>query len=321
MTRTRLIYIVSGLLLVALIATLGAGGGSTALDWRAALAGEGVDYTILVHFRLPRIALAALSGAALGIAGSVLQVMLRNPLASPDIIGFGAGAAAGGVAAIVLSGSLALVAPGALLGGGLAAVAVLGLSWKSGLSPLALVLTGVALSLMLATVADILLSLSPGLQAAEAARFLTGGFSGADWAGVLGVAAVLAAGWACMGWLSFSVDRLDTGDEIARAHGLRPDRVRLAAAALSAVIVSVSVSVTGPLPFVSFLAGPLARGISGKAGTCLGLSALFGALICLGADSLSRFPVAGTHLPAGLFTAMIGGPAMLVLLVRQGGRG
>ena len=287
------------------------------VDWSAVWTGTGVEREIVLHFRLPRVLLAALTGAVLGMAGTVLQILLRNPLASPDVIGFGAGAAAGAATAIIVAGSLSFVWLGALAGGALTTALVLALTWRGGLPPDSLILIGVAVSLMLAAATDVLLSFSPGIQAAETARFLTGGFSGADWQGVELLASVALAGAAILGWQRHSIDRMDLGDDIAQTQGLRVNRTRLVTVLTSAGMVSASVALTGPLPFLAFLAGPIARSLTGGTGTALVTSALIGAAIALGADGFARAALAGTSLPAGLFTAALGGGVMLVIVFRQ----
>lgn len=294
-------------------------GGDPALDLSAVFADNGSERAILLHFRGPRLLLAAVTGAALGMAGTVLQIMLRNPLASPDIIGFGAGATAGAAAAIFLFSDLSTAAPGALAGGTLAAVLVMTLAWRDGVSPLSLVLVGVSLSLILTTATDILLSLSPGVLASETARFLTGSFASADWrsVGLMSLVMLLAGG--VFAAFAFAIDGMELGDDLATALGLDPLRVRLYAIVCVTLIVAVAVALVGPVPFVAFLAGPIARAASGRPGTLLGLSALVGAVIAVGADYLAGLPILGTRLPAGVFTALIGAPAMLVLLLRLEG--
>ncbi|MEM1431946.1 MAG: iron ABC transporter permease [Pseudomonadota bacterium] len=290
------------------------------LDWAAVLAGTGIERELLLHFRLPRVLTACLTGAVLGLAGTALQVVLRNPLASPDVIGFGAGAGAGAAVAIIIAGSLDAVLPGALLGGALATALILSLAWRGGLPPNGLIIIGVALSLMLTAATDVLLSFSPGIQAAETARFLTGSFAGSDWQGVALLAGAAAAGGLLLGLQSYTINRLDLGDDIATAQGLNVRRTRGVMVASSAALISVSVAATGPLPFLAFLAGPLARAVTGVGGTQLGAAALTGALIALGADALARSWPSATTLPAGVFTAALGGLAMLVIVLRQGER-
>ncbi|MEM6546974.1 MAG: iron ABC transporter permease [Pseudomonadota bacterium] len=291
-------------------------GGSPPADLAAALAGDPLERVILLHFRLPRLVLAMAVGAALGMAGSALQVMLRNPLASPDIIGFGAGAAAGAAGAILILGEIGAAVPGALTGGALTAALVMALAWRDGVSPLSLVLIGLALGLMLTTLTDILLSLSPAILASETARFLTGSFASADWRFAGWMSLATAVGGAVLLRFAFRIDRLAMGDDLAVTLGLAPDSIRLSVAATAALLVAASVAVAGPIPFIAFLAGPIARFAADEPGTVLPLAALVGGTLGVAADSLAGVPVGGTRLPAGVFTAMIGGPAMLILLLR-----
>ncbi len=316
----RAAHIVAAAAILALVAMALLRGGDFETLLRA-LAGREPDLTIMLHFRGPRIATALATGAVLGMAGTMMQVMLRNPLASPDIIGFGAGAAAGAAVTMAITGGTSLAGIGALAGGMATAVLVVGLAWRDGLSPLALVLIGVGIALMLAMLTDVILSLSPGIQAAEILRFLTGSFAAATWTSAAVLGAALAFGGAAFGWLAFGVDRLEMGDDMAATLGLRPDATRIAVTALCAVLVSLSVAAAGPLSFVAFLAGPLARLAAGRSGTMLPLSAGMGALIALGADMLAHIPFGGVSLPAGVFTALVGGPAMLALLIHGGRRG
>lgn len=287
------------------------------LDWQAVARGQGIERDILVYFRMPRILVAGLTGAVLGLAGTVLQVILRNPLASPDVIGFGAGAAAGAAAAIIIAGTLDVVFPGAVIGGAVATILILGLAWNGHLPPNSLIIVGVALSLMLTAATDVLLAFSPGIQAVETARFLTGGFSGADWPGVAVLTGVGLGGGLVLGLQSYTINRMDLGDDIAIAQGLNVGRTRTVTVICSALMISVSVAVTGPLPFLAFLAGPLARALTRQNGTNLLATALVGALIALGADGLARTLPTGTVLPAGLFTAALGGLAMLGVILGQ----
>ncbi|WP_141246559.1 iron chelate uptake ABC transporter family permease subunit [Actibacterium ureilyticum] len=273
------------------------------------------DRLILLHIRLPRMLLAGLTGAMLGMAGSLLQTVLRNPLATPDVIGFGGGAAAGVAVSIVTTGGLALVLPAALVGGGLSAVLVLGLTWRNGVQPLQLVLVGVAANLMLFALTDVLLSLAPGLQAGETARFLTGSFAAAHWPAVAWAALACALAGAVALATGFGLSRLDMGDDLARSQGLNPSRLRLVAIVLSAALTSLEVGQSGPLPFVALLAGPIARHLLGVGGPAIFHAALVGAALALAADLAAHLPIGGTTLPAGLYTSLVGGPAMLAIIL------
>lgn len=320
MTRLAASYATVAILLLGL-ATARLFGGSPPLDLIAIVDGIGMERDILLHFRMPRLLLAIATGAALGMCGSVLQVMLRNPLASPDIIGFGAGAATGAAAAILYFQNVSAAIPGALVGGTLTAVLIMTLAWRDGISPLSLVLVGVSLSLILTTATDILLSLSPGVLASETARFLTGSFASAEWRTVGLICLATAVGGGVFAFYAFAIDRIELGDDLAIALGLNPDHVRFFTTVCVALVVATAVAVAGPVPFVAFLAGPIARLAAGHPGTLLLLSGLIGALLAVAADTLAGIAIFDTRLPAGVFTALIGAPAMLALLLRmEGGR-
>ena len=318
MNRLKIAY-VSCVIVMLIIAAIRLLGGQVPLDFAAVLANDPLEQAILIHFRGPRLLLALITGAALGMAGTALQVMLRNPLASPDIIGLGAGASAGAAAAILIFGDLSSVPLGALAGAIGAAALIMALAWRDGISPLSLVLIGVSLNLMLMTGTDILLSLSPDVLASETVRLLTGSFASADWrmVGIMGGTALICG--AVLAILAFSIDRLELGDDLAVTLGLKPDHIRFYTIICAAIIIASTVTVAGPVPFVAFLAGPIARMMAARPGSLLGLSALIGAILAGTADALSAAPVFGTRLPAGVYTALIGAPAMLILLLRLEG--
>ncbi|WP_168201243.1 FecCD family ABC transporter permease [Qingshengfaniella alkalisoli] len=315
MTRRFLCY--TGLCgVIIAIATVRLTTGTWPMDWAAALRFDGMDSAVLWQFRLPRVIVAALTGAAFGLSGTVLQTMLRNPLASPDVIGFTAGASAGAVGAMVLGGT-AYVTFGALAGGALTGLLVLIIAWKDGLLPLRLVLVGLGFGLALFAITDFLLSFAGMLQAAEMARWLTGSFADTSWSDAARILVALLFSTPVLIWLSFALNRLELGDDVARSLGLRVDAVRLSLVAISTLLAATAVSVAGPLPFLAFLAGPIARGLSGATGAAMWLSALTGTTIALFADFASSQPIMGSHLPAGIFTALIGGPFLLALLILQ----
>lgn len=294
-------------------------GGEPALNIPALLQGDALEQTILLHFRAPRVLLALLVGGSLGMAGSMSQTMLRNPLASPDIIGFSAGASVGAAAAILMFGHITAAPFGALAGGIIAAILIMVLAWKDGLSPLALVLIGIALNLMFMTGTDILLSLSPAILATELTRYLTGSFVSADWPTIALITVAFLICGCVLVCFSNAVDKLESGDDLAISLGLRPNRIRFITTLAIALLISVSVAAAGPIPFIAFLAGPIARKLSGQPGTVIFLSTVVGACLALGADVLATLSIEGTRLPAGVYTALFGAPVMLILLFKMEG--
>ena len=273
---------------------------------------------IVLDHRLPRILTAIGAGAALGLAGAMVQTMLRNPLAAPDIIGFTAGANVGALLAVLLTGGMILT--GALLGGALAAAAVIALAWRGGLDTQRLILVGLGASLSLGAAGDLLLSFTDEHTAADMARWLTGTLHArgpAEVALVWGGLALLAP---AMVWIAFPLGRMALSDDIVTGLGLPLMRLRLAVTALAIALVALAVSVAGPLPFVAFVSGPIARRLIRNGGPALGAAAVIGALVTLGADSVAR-AIPYFRLPAGVFTAMIGAPVLVWLLWVQARKG
>ncbi|MCF6433520.1 iron chelate uptake ABC transporter family permease subunit [Leisingera sp. MMG026] len=280
------------------------------------LAGQGsaMEQLVLLDLRLPRILSALGAGAAFGLSGAIFQAMLRNPLASPDVIGFNAGASCGALAALILTGGLVL--PGAIAGALLTAAAVTLLAWKGGLSPARLILTGIGAGLALSATADLLLSRLDIQSAVSMAHWLTGSLNARNWDDAVQVWAGLALLAPLALWLQFPLARLPLGEETAAGLGLNLPALRLALTVTGTLLAALAVSTAGPLPFVAFAAGPLARALRPGGHPALPGAALAGALITLLADTASR-ALPGIQLPAGVFTALAGAPLLIWMLLRH----
>lgn len=297
-----------------------------ALDLRAALGSEmaAIPRMILLDHRLPRILVALGAGAALGLSGAIFQSMLRNPLASPDVIGFNAGASCGAVLAVLVYGSARMVLPWALTGGLLTAALVLALAWDrrpgGGLDPYRLILIGIGASLTLGATGDLLMSMTDENRAADMAQWLVGSLNArslSDAALVWGGLALLCP---ALIWLHFPLSRMTLSDDMARSFGLPLPLLRLCLTVLGVLLAALAVSVAGPLPFVAFVAGPVARRLLGTGAPVLLAAALVGALVTLGADTAARL-VPMVQLPAGVFTALLGAPVLMALLIAQTRKG
>lgn len=279
---------------------------------------DAISAMIVLDQRLPRILTAIGAGAALGLAGAMFQTMLRNPLAAPDIIGFTAGANAGALLAVLLTGGMILT--GALAGGAATAVAVVALAWRDGLDTHRLILVGIGVSLSLGATADLLLSYTDENTAADMARWLTGTLHARS----LKEAALVWGGLAVLApfivWLGFPLARMALSDDTAAGLGLALALLRLAVTTLAVCLVALAVSVAGPLPFVAFVAGPIARRLTGGGAPALLAAALTGAAVTLGADLAAR-SIPMVRLPAGVFTAMVGAPVLVWLLWVQARKG
>ncbi|WP_342781738.1 FecCD family ABC transporter permease [Aquicoccus porphyridii] len=287
--------------------------------WQALIGrADAISSMIVLDHRLPRILTAIGAGAALGLAGAMFQTMLRNPLAAPDIIGFTAGANAGALLAVLLTGGMILT--GALAGGALTATAVVALAWRGGLDTHRLILVGLGASLSLGAGADLLLSYTDENTAADMARWLTGTLHARGPAEVTLIWVGLALLAPIALWLGFPLARMSFSDDTIAGLGLPLAPLRLAVTALAVALVALAVSVAGPLPFVAFVSGPIARRLAGNGGPALSAAALTGATVTLGADLAAR-SIPMVQLPAGVFTAMVGAPVLVWLLWVQARKG
>lgn len=276
---------------------------------------------IVWQLRLPRALLAALVGGALAVSGLLLQGQVRNPLASPDLLGITSGASAGAVF------YLAFLAEGlgpnglplaAMLGAGLAALLVYGLAWNHGASPLRLVLVGVGVSAMLAAATTFLLVFSPLTTTLSAYVWLTGSVYGASWPEVRALGLWWLALLLPLAVLARHAVLAQLDDDLARGLGVRLQRQRAALLALAVALAGVAIAWGGAIAFVGLIAPHIARRLlaSGFAGQAL-LAALVGALLVMLADLLGRTLFLPLDLPAGIFVAALGAPFFLYLLIRQ----
>lgn len=273
------------------------------------------DRFVVAGLRLPRLVLGAVVGAALGLSGALLQSVVRNPLASPDIVGVTGGAGAAAVVAIGTGATGAVVDAAALLGG-LGAAALVFLLSGRGITGARFVVVGIALAFFAQGVVGYGLTRANLTQARSAYFWLVGSVSTAPWADVLQVAAgtVVVAVVLVVSRRPLSTLALD--DDTARALGARPVGLRVALITASAVLAALAVSVAGPVAFVAFVSGPLARRLQGS-GPAFATSALVGAVVVVAADLIAQHALPGTlQPPAGLVTGAIGAPFLLWLLVR-----
>lgn len=323
----RTLVICAALLLVAvLLAALG-----LMLGERLVPLGEVIDaltggarriiHLYVVTWRLPRVTSALLVGALLGASGAIFQTITRNPLGSPDIIGFTTGAHTGGLVAILLVGtSYATITGGAMLGGLATAAVVMLLARKGNTQGFRLILVGIALTSMLASV-DTWLILTADLDTAIiAATWGAGSLNGVAWeyAGPSLVLGVIALALAVP--ISRPLAQLDLGDDAAQALGSRPERTRLLAIAVGVLQVAIATSVAGPIAFIALAAPQIGRRLCRSQGTPMLPAALTGAVLLLAADLVSQhlLPV---MVPVGVVTVSIGGLYLLHLIVRENRRG
>ncbi|MFD9907499.1 FecCD family ABC transporter permease [Streptomyces sp. NPDC059063] len=279
------------------------------------------DYTIF-RIRLPRALAALLSGALFGLSGALYQRLIRNPLATPDIVGISAGAGAGAATVLVLfpaipSGSAPLAAVAALAGSFLLVAVVQALSWRQGVDTYRLVLVGIGMSGLCTAYTNYLFSLADQHSMALVLRWLVGSVNGATWEGVRILALALAVCAAGALALGRSLSGLTLGDQLATGLGTRVGRTRVAALLVGAAAAALATSVVGPIGFVSLVSGPIAARVAGVE-RALALAPPVGAVLVLGADVLAQHAPVVSPVPTGVLTALIGAPYFVRLILRRG---
>lgn len=279
---------------------------------------------IIWELRLPRIVLAVLVGAALAVAGAILQGIVRNPLASPDVIGITSGAAMTAVAFLALFGtglSIHWLPAAALAGALLSAMLVFLLAWKGGITPSRMVLVGIGLSAAMGAVTTLLIVISDDASAMVAYVWLTGSLYAAQWQDVFGLLPwLLVAVPLCLS-LARHMDAMTLGDAVAQGLGVSLLRSRLVLMACSVALAGAAVAFAGGLSFVGLIAPHIAARLVGRGfARLMPAAALIGALIVLYADLLGRVAFLPKDLPAGIFVSGVGAPFFVYLLHRSRGR-
>jgi iron complex transport system permease protein len=279
---------------------------------------------VVQQLRLPRVVTGLLAGAAFGLAGALFQATVRNPLASPDLIGVTAGASVGAVAAITVAGSSAVLAPAfALVGGAVAAAAVYLLSYRHGVRLHRLVVVGIALggtgfaAGALSSATSLLLIKADVTNAQQATIWLTGSLHGRTYDHALAPLIALVVALPFLPLAAKVLRSFSLGDEVAAGLGIRLGHARLGLLSLGVLLAAAATAAVGPVGFVALGAPQIARRMLRTSVEPLLGSALVGALVVTCADLLARRLFAPTELPAGVFTAVIGGPYLLWLLTRN----
>ncbi len=294
--------------------------GVIAVPWRALLSDwqTGREYHyVLTAYRLPRLLLALLVGAALAVAGVLVQGIVRNPLASPDILGVNHAASLASVGALLLLPSLPVITlPLLAFVGGMAGLILLRILANTS-QPMKLALTGVALSACWASLTDYLM-LSHPQDVNSALLWLTGSLWGRDWSFVKIAAPLLILFLPLSLRFCRDLDLLALGDARATTLGVSVPRIRLQALLLAVAMTSTGVAVCGPISFIGLVVPHMVRSITGgRHRWLLPVSAMTGALLLVVADLLARIIHPPLELPAGVLTAIIGAPWFVWLLVRM----
>jgi iron complex transport system permease protein len=325
--RARAFWVGAALALAAvLIALVAIGSGDypmSLLDVVRTLLGGGspAEAFIVRDLRLPRVVTALATGGALALAGALFQSLVRNPLGSPDVLGFTQGSATGGLLAVVaFGGGTTAVAAGSVLSAIATGVAVYLLAWRGGGHGHRLVLVGIGVAGILTGVNSYLLIRANIVDAARAVLWLTGSLDGRGWgsAAVAGGALVLIT--PVVAALGQALANLELGDDPARGLGVSVGVVRLTALAGAVLLAAASAAAAGPVLFVALTAPQLARRLTGASGPNLLPSLFMGAALLTGADVLAQRLFPGHQLPVGVVTGLLGGGYLILLLARTARR-
>ena len=266
--------------------------------------------------RLPRATLAVLAGVSFGLAGITFQTMLRNPLASPDIIGITAGATTAAVVGIVLIGlDETAVSFLALAGALLTASAIYLLSNRNGFAGTRLILIGIGMAAILVSTTNYVLSKASEWDIQAAMQWLSGSLNGATWSKVLPLALACVVLIPILLLNGRDLDVLRLGDDAAAALGVRISLTRVVLVLAAVVLLAFATAACGPIAFVAFMSGPIAARIVGTGGSLLVPAALIGALLVLVADLVGQYAFDNRY-PVGVVTGVLGAPFLLFLLVR-----
>ncbi|WP_261884132.1 FecCD family ABC transporter permease [Vibrio pelagius] len=318
----RWVLIIVGLSFLAFCAwcltlVLGQSYTSPSVVWRV-LGGEnipGASFTV-GYLRLPRAVVSLLVGMSFGLAGVAFQTMLRNPLASPDIVGVSSGASAAAVFAIVvLNMDGSAVAVFSVFAGLAVAMAVYGLSYKNGVAGTRLILIGIGISAMIESYIAYLLSQAISWDLQEAMRWLTGSVNSVQIDQTLLILLSLCVFGGLLISQTKSLEALRMGDETAAALGVNTSVTRIIVIVCAVGLIAVATAVTGPIAFVAFLSGPIAARVVGSNGSLLIPSALVGAVLVLAGDYIGQFLLPSRY-PVGVVTGALGAPYLIYLIIR-----
>lgn len=289
----------------------------------AALQGRGPENTVyaVLDVRLPRVVLAVVVGAAFGVSGGLSQSVLRNPLASPDVLGISAGASVAVVAVIAigsLGGPVGIVpVPAAALAGGLAAAALIALLARDGaLRGRRILLVGIALSAALTALTQFLLTRIDVYDAQRSAAWLTGSLNARGWdeATPVLVGAALLVPAALV--LAHTNRALLFEDDVVAGWGVRPGRARATLLVIAVCLAALATSAAGPVAFVALVSGQVARRLAAVPDIPPLLAGAAGASLVLVADTVARTALP-FQLPVGVLTGLFGAPYLLYLLQRR----
>ncbi|XTZ37339.1 iron-enterobactin ABC transporter permease [Salmonella enterica] len=273
---------------------------------------------VVTEWRLPRVLMALLVGAALGVSGAIFQSLMRNPLGSPDVMGFNTGAWSGVLVAMVLFGQhLTAIAFAAMAGGILTSLVVWLLAWCNGIETFRLIIIGIGIRAMLVAFNTWLLLKASLETALTAGLWNAGSLNGLTWAKSSPSAPIIILMFLCAALLARRMRLLEMGDDSACALGVSVERSRLLLMLVAVVLTAAATALAGPISFIALVAPHIARRMSATSRWGLTQSALCGALLLLAADMLAQQAFIPYQLPVGVVTVSLGGIYLIALLIQE----
>ncbi|MEV0651098.1 iron chelate uptake ABC transporter family permease subunit [Phytomonospora sp. NPDC050363] len=283
--------------------------------------GRRAQRLVVLDWRMPRVLLALMLGAAMGVAGAVFQSLTRNPLGSPDIIGFNTGAYTGALVAILLIGGGYCTTAAASLAGGLGTAALVYLlAYRRGVAGFRLIIVGMAIGATLASINTWLIVRASLDLAMAAAVWGAGSLNALGWAQVVPVAFGSIVLFAVLFAVAPGMRMLEMGDDAARSLGVRAEPVRLTLLVLGVGLTALATAAAGPVAFVALAAPQVARRLVRSSSVPLVASGILGAVLLLGADVVAQRAFAPAQLPVGVVTVSVGGVYLVWLLWREAAR-
>lgn len=288
-----------------------------------ALSGEelrGVSFAVNI-IRLPRMLAGLFAGFAFGIAGYTFQTMLRNPLANPNVIGITSGSSAAAVYCIViLQASGAVVSVASVIAGLATVLLIYVLSRGRTFSIGRLILIGIGLQAMLDAVISYLLLIGSEKDVPSAVRWLTGSLNGSQMRELPPLVIIVLICSPVIILLGNHLSILELGEQSATSLGVRTDRTRIALIVSSVFMVAIATATTGPIAFVSFLSGPIAKRLVGTGASSIIPAGLVGVNLVLASDLIGQFAFE-YRFPVGIITGLLGAPYLIFLLIRMNRKG
>lgn len=281
---------------------------------------QGVSFAVNV-IRLPRMIAGFFAGFAFGVAGTIFQTLFRNPLANPNVLGITAGSSAAAVFCIVIfQSSNAVISSVSFFAGILTVAVIYGLSKIRGFSIGRLILIGIGVQAMFDALISYLLLVSDEQNLPEALRWLNGSLNGSQMDELPPLIISVLIFLPIVILLTKHLSILELGDQSAISLGVHTDITRMALVLSSVAMISLATSTTGPIAFISFLAGPIAKRLVGSGLSTIIPAGFVGANLVLAADLIGQFAF-HVRFPVGVITGIIGAPYLIYLLIRMNQRG